>query len=432
MFEHSCLADKPELDIFEQLPTQAAVEEGYHVEHLPRSNPDDGPLKFEISGDSNDYIDLKHSYLRMELKIVKQDGSDIADSDVVGVINGIGHTLFKQIDVSLNDTLVSDSSNLQHYRSLIETNLSYGPGAKGSQLSLSLYSKDTAGKMDDVADGNLGLVHRRGYTKESRVVEVISRPHIDLCHQRRYLINGVDLKLQLIRNTDPFVLMAALNSTFKVKIVNASFFVRKVKVNAGIQLGHIEKMDKKLQPAVYPIRRVMMKSFTVPQGSMSVNEESLFSGQLPKRIVLGLVPSANFEGRYHLNPFNFANFGLKYCALYVDGKMVPQKPLMSEFGNHMSLRSYFTLLESTGKSFTDEGIDITRDDYEKGYAMLAFDLSPDLEDNGCYHLIKKGNIRLELKFETGLTTPVNVVVYSEFDSSIKIDKNRQVMMDYYV
>ena len=84
------------------------------------------------------------------------------------------------------------------------------------------------------------------------------------------------------------------------------------------------------------------------------------------------------------------------------------------------------------ESFTDEGRDITRDDYEKGYAMLAFDLSPDLEVNGCYHLIKKGNIRLELKFETGLTTPVNVVVYSEFDSSIKIDKNRQVMMDNYV
>ena len=433
IFEHSCLAAKPELQLFDDLPTQAAVENGYTTEYLPRSNlSDDGPIKFEVSGVGSDYIDLLNSYLLLELKITKADGSNLANDDVVGPINLIGQTLFKQIDVSLNDTLISDSSNLYHYRALFETLLSYTSDEGRKQLSMSLFSKDTPNKMENIADDNTGLVERRNHFTESKTVQVIGRPHSDIFYQHRYIVNGVTLKLKLIRNTDELVLMAAADATFKIKITNASFFVRKVSLNKGIKEKHIEKMDTQLQPALYPIRRVMMKSLTVPIGSLSLTEENLFSGQMPKRIVVGIVDSSSYEGKYEKNPFNFKHFGLKYCCLYVNGKMLPQKPLISDFANGLTLRNYFTLLESTGKSFQDSGLDITRTEYNQGYALLAFDLSPDLEDTGCYHLIKKGNIRLELKFSAGLAAPVNVIVYSEFDSKISIDKNRAVLMDYFV
>ena len=433
IFEHSCLASKPELQLFDDLPTQAAIENGYTTEYLPRGNlTDGGPVKFEVSGNGSDYIDLLNSYLLLELKITKVDGADLAEEDVVGPINLIGQTLFKQIDVSLNDTLISDSSNLYHYRSILETLLSYTSEEGKKQLSIAMFSKDTPNQMENIATGNIGLVKRRGHFTESKTVQVIGRPHSDIFYQHRYIVNGVTLKLKLVRNTDLFLLMAAEDATFKIKIVNASFFVRKVTINKGIREKHIEKMDTQLQPALYPIRRVMMKSLTVPLGSLSITEENLFSGQLPKRIVIGLVDSDSFEGKYNKNPFNFKHFGLKYCSLYVNGKMVPQKPLISDFANDLTLRNYFTLLESTGKAFQDSGIDVSRSEYNKGYALLAFDLSPDLEDTGCYHLIKKGNIRLELKFSTGLVAPVNVIVYSEFDSKVSIDKNRAVLMDYFV
>ena len=112
--------------------------------------------------------------------------------------------------------------------------------------------------------------------------------------------------------------------------------------------------------------------------------------------------------------------------------MVPQKPIVCDFANGNSLRNYFTLLESTGKAFVDDGLDFDRVEYQNGYSLLAFDLTPDLDENGCYHLIKKGNIRLELKFGAALTQPVNLMIYSEFDSAITIDKNRSVMTNFYI
>ena len=187
-------------------------------------------------------------------------------------------------------------------------------------------------------------------------------------------------------------------------------------------LKHIEKLEKQLQPAIYPIRRVNMRTFSVATGSLSYNDENLFTGILPKRVVFGIVSSKAFEGAYNLNPFNFEHKNLKYCSLLVDGKMVPQKPLISDFTNRNSFRNYFSMLQSTGQVFNDDGIDIDRSDYERGYSLICFDLTPDLQENGCYHVIKRGGIRLEMRFATALTEPINVIVYSEFDTSIKIVK----------
>lgn len=432
MLEHSCIADKPELDLFSNLPTQAATEEGFYVEHLPTTSLDDQTsIKFSISGDSNYYISLSDSYMLVEVKITNNDGTPTADDAGVGPVNLLAHSMFKQVDIYLNDTLISDSSNLYHYRSIIETLLSYGSDAKKSQLSLALYEKDKAGKMDAINGDNTGLESRIALTKESKIVPMIFKIHSDMFFQNRYVLNGVDIKIKMVKNDDGLVLMGPANSTFKLKMVNASFFVRRVKINPGLQLKHIEMLDKQLKPAIYPIRRVAMKTFNIAQGSLSSNEENLFSGVLPKRIVVGLVSSANFEGAYDKNPFNFAHHNLKYTALSVDGKLVPMKPLSSDFPNNNTLRNYFTLFDATGKAFKDEGTDITRTEYEQGYSLVAFDLTPDLQENGCFHLIKKGTIRLELKFSQALAGPVNVIVYGEFDSVIKIDKNRSVITDFY-
>lgn len=428
IFEHSHLASKPEVDLFSTVPTQASVNDGFHSEHMPiTSLTDSGPIKFAISGDSNYYLDLNSSYILLEVKITKDDGDDIEAAGDSSPINNFGHSLFQQMDVSLNDVIVSNTSNLYHYRALLETLLSYSPEAKESQLTMGLYAKDTAGHMDNVGGDNAGLVARRAITGVSNTVQLVIRPHLDIFHQKRYILNGVDLKLKLTRNPNALILMSPGVKNGKVKISSASFFVRKVKINSGIQLQHIEQLDKHLLSAVYPLRKVEMKSFNISTGSLSYNQENLFQGILPKRIVIGMIDSQSFDGSYAKNPFNFQHMNLKYANLVVDGKSVPQKPLVSDFTNHNTLRNYLALLESTGNAFSDHSIGITRSDYDAGYTLLAFDLTPDLDESGCFHITRSGNIRLELKFSAGLAAPVNIICYSEFDSSIKIDKNRSVL-----
>ena len=313
----------------------------------------------------------------------------------------------------------------------MENLLSYGAEPKSNQLSASLWYKDTAGAMENLEAGNAGFVKRKQLLANSKTVQLIGRLHTDIFFQNRYLLNGVDLSIKLIRNSNAFCLMAARESTFKLNLVNTSFFVRKVKVNSSIQLKHIERLDKQLTPALYPIRRVEVKSFGIAVGSLSTNEDGIFSGQLPKRIVIGFVESAAYDGRFDKNPYNFQAFGLKFISLYCDGKQIPSKPLQPNFEQGNTLRSFLSLYEVSGKLFEDSSLGINREEYNGGYTLFGFDLTPDLSETGCFHLIRKGNIRLEVKFASALTQPVNAVIYAEFDSSIKIDKNRSVLVEHF-
>ena len=291
--------------------------------------------------------------------------------------------------------------------------------------------QDTAGAMENLAAANAGFVKRKELLADSKTIQLVGRLHSDIFFQNRYLLNGVDMTIKLIRNSNAFCLLAPQDSTYKISIVNASYFARKVKVNSSIQLKHIEKLDKQLTPALYPIRRVEVKSFGIALGSLSAHEDGIFSGQLPKRVVIGFVESAAYDGRYDKNPYNFQPFGLKFISLYCDGKQIPSKPLQPDFENNNTLRSYLSLYEVSGKLFQDTSLGISREEYAGGYALYGFDLTPDLSETGCFHLIKKGNIRLEVKFASALNVPVNCIIYAEFDSSISIDKNRSVLVEHF-
>ena len=57
-------------------------------------------------------------------------------------------------------------------------------------------------------------------------------------------------------------------------------------------------------PAKFPIRRVVVKTFTVGRGLRSKIEDHLFQGQLPKRLFMGMVSNGSFT----TNPFNLKTF----------------------------------------------------------------------------------------------------------------------------
>lgn len=50
------------------------------------------------------------------------------------------------------------------------------------------------------------------------------------------------------------------------------------------------------ETAKYPLRRVEVKTFTIPNGIQSKISDHLFQGQMPKRLVIGFVPNASFNG----------------------------------------------------------------------------------------------------------------------------------------
>jgi hypothetical protein len=78
----------------------------------------------------------------------------------------------------------------------------------------------------------------------------------------------------------------------------------------------------------------------------------------------------------------------------------------------------------------DVGSFITRTDYPNGYALCAYDLTPDLTANDRFNLSKQGIVCLLLKFAAALTRAVTVVAYAEFENIIEIDRSRNIIYDF--
>ena len=316
----SCEGVKSELDIFTVPPTQTSIIDSHVGEHQPMSSLDSGgPIEFFISGSGDDYLDLANTMLHVQAKVTRANGDDLDLADPVGPMNNWLHSLFNQVDVYLNGTLVTASTNTYAYRAYIETLLSYGPDAKDTQLTSQLWHKDTATRMDavEIADGpaaNEGFVTRRENILRSRMVDMIGRLHVDLFLQDQFLINGVDVKIRLVRSKPAFALMAGgPNPDYKINIVNATLFAKKATLNPTVQMAHIKAPEK--STVKYPMRSVEYKVYSIPAGTRSHTYENLFLGTLPKRLVLCCIDNDAYNGVYTKNPLHAKNNAINFHAV---------------------------------------------------------------------------------------------------------------------
>ena len=267
---------KSELDLFTIPATQTSITKGQWIEYHPLSNiTDTGPIEFNVSGTGEEYLDLANTQLFVKAKITKANGDNLNPNTQVGPVNLFLHSRFSKVDVSLNERLISPSTNTYPYRAMIETLLNYGEDAKSSQLSMALFYKDTPGKMDavnpvaDDADANLGLKARYVFTQNSNTVDMMGPIHSDIFFQDRLILNGVNLRLKLNRAKNSFCLVSPTpGAAFKVVITEAILYVRKVKVASSVTLGHAAALKE--TTAKYPIRRVDCKVLSIPGGLVAL------------------------------------------------------------------------------------------------------------------------------------------------------------------
>ena len=81
------------------------------------------------------------------------------------------------------------------------------------------------------------------------------------------------MKIKLIRSNDNFSLMGDADA--KLVVTHASLFVRKVKLSSSVFLAHAKALEN--STAKYPIKRVVCKSFQIPESYLDDSHEKLFS-----------------------------------------------------------------------------------------------------------------------------------------------------------
>ena len=474
--------DKSEIDLFSVPPTQQSLERGRWIDYAPLSSVEntDSPINFLVTG-TDEYIDLSKTILTVTGKIVKDNESVLdANQTDVAPVNNFLHSLFKQVDVYLNGKQVTRAMGTYAYRAYIETLLNYDVSAKESQFCSALYYKDTATQMDEAdslpsskeityvkdhsgsvtkdtfslpvpGTGNQGFAKRSKFIQNSKQFALSGPIFADIFMTDRLLLNMMDLRVVLNRSSPGFCLMDKTGEGTnakpylvkpKVQLSHVELKIRKVKLDQAVSDG-IERMLKQT-PALYPIRRVECKILTVPQNLPSTRQDNIFSGLIPKTFVVGFVAAKAAGGVYHKNPYNFAHFGVTSLSLTANGEEIPFKQLTLKYpekangeidttaGEDDALdfdEAYNTLFSGTGKIYSNAGLDIDRDDYPGGFALYAFDLTPDMcKSSQYFNTVQHGSLSLALTFESQ-KDPLALVCYGDFENVIRIDAERNAIYD---
>jgi hypothetical protein len=105
-----------------------------------------------------------------------------------------------------------------------------------------------------------------------------------------------------------------------------------------VYLAHAKTLEN--GTAKYTIRRVICKSLTIPAECLDVSHEKPFSGQLPIRLIVGLVDNRAYYSDRERNPFNFRHFSVTEIGIYLEGQLYGLKPLKLDFAAGRYVAAY--------------------------------------------------------------------------------------------
>ena len=387
------------------------------------------PIEFLIRGTPDDYLDLGDMRILLQLKIIKTDGNAWDADDDVNFINQPISSMFQDVFLKIGNTQVEGGQHAYPYNAYLSTLLQFHPSAKNTHMQAWGWNEDTPGKFDDTAK-NEGLQFRREETMKGKVWEIMGPLFLDMTRQPRYLIPLTDIHLKLLPAKTEFVLQAAGKRTvYDYRIEKCVLYARRVHVMDTVISGHNKGLDK--YNAKYPINHIDIATFSITKGISSYIKDGLFTSQVPKMVVVGLLEHDAFNGNIKKSPFNFKHFNLNKIGLFRDGEMVPSQRFTPDYGNNFFMRAYNNTMDTLNYFNTDDSNGMTIEHFLNGYNLYAFDLTPDATNQGPHrHLIKSGSMRLELGFSTPLLGAVTVMMFAVIDAKIEITKMRDLIMSY--
>lgn len=143
-------ATSSELDVFKIPHTLTAIESEAYTHFKPVAPVSSGNwIEFRVQGNDH-YPDLAQTLLELEVNIVHSDGTALPQAaaaggaaenlfDKITPVNNFMSSLFQQVDVLLNGTLVTTASNLYHYRAYLDNLLYQSENARKTYLYSSMF-----------------------------------------------------------------------------------------------------------------------------------------------------------------------------------------------------------------------------------------------------------------------------------------------------
>ena len=259
--------------------------------------------------------------------------------------NNLAHTLFKQINVKCNGTLLTEQVDMYHHKAYLQTLLNNDRndgdtilqatnGGWRNEIDSPVTYTATNVKGDDAAFAALSDNQQASIGRK----EAYSA-YETLCgnsHQGKWIVPRTSFEMDFFLNPASIFSNGESNPpTESVRVhaddVKLSFYMCLVKLNPSTYMDMMGLLSK--SAALYPFVRTEMRQYPLDNGATYKEINNPFNNKVPQRFVLAIVENSAFNGRYDQDTFAYQPAGIEYIKQIVDGEEYPYETLELNTGN---------------------------------------------------------------------------------------------------
>ena len=443
----------PKLDLF-TLPDIDYNYQNYRISTYSPIGTGITPLEFIIGG-LEDFVDLTRSFFTIQLtletasgKPIKADADDQSDGNQVFFVypvNNFAHSLIKQLNVRLNGMLLSPQTDTYAYKAYIEALLNYSkqegatllapqgwvnqinvPAKIASTSEVNDDKPNTAGWAFDATANAIKTFAKKFHEKAE--VSMVLRPAMELFHAPRLLIPQVEMKFQFSFHSQDFFLFGTKMANKQEIVLKPSnlkmeFHCCRVGLNPSVRQNLLTQ--RLTRNTMTPMVRSEIRSYTFAGDTTRFQQDKIFAGRVPDRVIVGLVESTAFNGSLQMYPFAFQKFGVTRIRQVISGEGYPSEALeLNGTDSAKDLVGYFHLLQASGAVANSRELMITPEDwgYNKTCNLYMWCNVPSGNaDSSSMNPRQAGDLRIDIDFNAAPGKNITVLVWGEFEAVLQID-----------
>lgn len=428
------LVINPRFDTFKSPLRDNSIAAEYFQLFTPINSIKTGsPIMFSINPSKN-FIDFKKTKIRIEFAIKNAAGDLIVEDDGVSTAPNMLSSLFKSVQITINNTTFSENSSLYYpysaYLSTVQNKSPYyflsvsdGPG----------FYHDRNGFFADHVfpqqSSHVGQWFRHLRVLHG-VTDVCGYLLTDLTTVESFLPGDLTIHIKLDPSSSDFFLLQREQDDFHVEILSAELYVRYVQPTDIMYNSYERALSERA--AIFPYVKTSIRSYTVPIGVTNFNLENILYPSLPSTVTAVLIANDRLIGSKSKSPFRFQHHHLSYCSLMLEGTLINGYAFTPDFAPDKMLFS--DILTSY---YSDKGVDAGTDSrgtllsmpqFEDGFFLLKWEISDAIKRTQFNSDNRAGVSRMTFRFTQQIEEPMNVIIFTSTNTYFEIDKHRTIKL----
>lgn len=405
-------------DLFRAIEVDESVVFRELVTVRPLHDSDTADLQFSIPEREPLMIDLPASSMYIRGSVVKKDDSKLTDADIVSTVPCFGTSIFKNVDVSINNMTVSglsqtDPGYVDYVRSVLNTDLT----SASSVAKTGLFVPDAHNEFEILTDEAGGFKKRRTRIANSCTFEIMQKiPHDLSWTSHRLIPSRCRLHFKFHANLPNFYLLSANANDYKLKIETCHLNVAFVGLHQSILAQH--KQLHNTQDMIIPFTRSQLLSISFAKGTHYLHWPSLTTGEIPSFVIVGLTSNEGFVGNLSRHPYHFQHANVSNISLMVNGMRFPEENWKLNFSSDACLQGYYHLASQLGAF--ERGLLIDPLKWSKGYTLFGFNTN---HSAGRFRKAMHGQLSLDISLEKQLSEGMTIIALLFYDAALTFSKD---------